>query len=86
MSGAPQVSLLRAGLSIGTPAAASSKPAHVVVLARGKSAGTTITGFSTCNAANSDTVRISPPGEKQTVDAPLELRACQLQVDPVATG
>ncbi|HYU66188.1 MAG TPA: DUF4232 domain-containing protein [Jatrophihabitantaceae bacterium] len=84
MSGAPQVTLLRAGTVLGKPAVASAKPAQVVLLAPGKAADTTLTGFSTCNAKNSDAVRIAPPGQPQTVDMPLELRGCSLQVDPVS--
>jgi hypothetical protein len=84
MSGAPQVTLLRAGTVLGKPAVASAKAARVVVLAPGKAADTTLTGFSTCNAKNSDAVRIAPPGQTQTVDMPLELRGCPLQVDPVS--
>ncbi len=84
MSGAPHVTLLRAGTVLGKPAVASAKPARVVMLAPGKAADTTLTGFSTCNAKNSDAVRIAPPGQTQTVDMPLELRGCPLQVDPVS--
>jgi len=84
MSGAPQVTLLRAGAVLGKPAVASAKAARVVMLAPGKAADTTLTGFSTCNATNSDAVRVAPPGQTQTVDMPLELRGCPLQVDPVS--
>jgi len=84
MSGAPQVTLLRAGTVLGKPAVASAKPARVVMLAPGKAADTTLTGFSTCNAKNSDAVRVAPPGQTQTVDMPLELRGCPLQVAPVS--
>jgi hypothetical protein len=84
MTGSPQVTLLRTGKALGKPAVASSKPVTAVKVMPGKSADTTITGFSTCNAPNSDAVRIAAPGQNQTVDAPLELRACQLEVDPVS--
>jgi len=84
MSGAPQVTLLRAGTVLGKPAVASAKAARVVMLAPGKAADTTLTGFSTCNATNSDAVRVAPPGQTQAVDLPLELRGCPLQVDPVS--
>jgi hypothetical protein len=84
ISGAPHVTLLRAGGVLGKPAAASSKRALLVMLAPGKAADTTLTGFSTCNAKNSDAVRVAPPGQTQTVDMPLELRGCPLQVDPVS--
>jgi hypothetical protein len=84
MSGAPQVTLLRAGSVLGKPAASSAKRPLLVMLAPGKAADTTLTGFSTCNAKNSDAVRVAPPGQTQTVDLPLEMRGCPLQVDPVS--
>jgi hypothetical protein len=84
MSGAPQVTLLRAGSVLGKPAASSAKRPLLVMLAPGKAADTTLTGFSTCNAKNSDAVRVAPPGQTQTVDVPLEMRGCPLQVDPVS--
>ncbi len=83
MSGVPQARLVRAGAPLDEPAVASGKPAPVVTLAPGRSAATTLVGFSTCNAPNSDAVRIAPPGQTTSVDAPLVLRGCQLEVDPV---
>jgi hypothetical protein len=78
------VTLLRGGIALGTPAHASGKAAPFVSLSPAKSATTTLTGFSTCNAMNSDAVRIAAPGQTATVDAPLVLRGCRLEIDPVA--
>ena len=83
ITGAPKVTLMRAGAMLGTSAAVSGKSATLVDLAPGDTAVTTLTGFSTCNAMNSDTVRIAAPGQTTTVDKPLVLRGCRLEVDPV---
>ncbi len=85
MSGAPAVTLMRGGAVLGTPAQPSAKAARALTLAPAKAATTTLTGFSTCNAMNSDTVRVTPPGQTAALDAPLVLRGCELEVDPVGT-
>ena len=74
---------MRAGAPLGTSAAVSGKSAALVNLAPGDAVVTTLTGFSTCNAMNSDAVRIAAPGQTATVDQPLVLRGCRLEVDPV---
>jgi hypothetical protein len=83
MSGAPQVRLILAGATLGAPATPAAKPAHAVTLAPGAAATSMLTDYSTCNASNSDTVRITPPGQAKSVDAPLMLRGCKLEVSPV---
>lgn len=83
MSGAPSVELVRSGQPLDAPAHATAKAAPLVVLAPGAAAGTMLVGFSTCDAPNSDAARIAPPGQVGTVDVPLVLRGCRLEVDPV---
>ncbi|MCU1658309.1 MAG: putative secreted protein [Pseudonocardiales bacterium] len=82
--GFPGVSLRRANALLGQPADRSPKtPPHTVKLAPGEQAETTITDFSSCQAPLSDTVRVYPPNLREFVDKPLELRGCQIVVDPV---
>ncbi len=82
--GFPGVSLRAGGVQLGAPAQRSNKPVVLVALAPGKKASTTLTDNSTCNAPNSDTVRIYPPNQTVAVDIPLSLRGCSLTIDPVA--
>jgi hypothetical protein len=84
--GYPGVSLLAAGAQLGAPAAKSGKTYSAINLAPGKTVSTTLVDFSTCNAPNSDTVRIYPPNNTVAVQRPLILRGCRLQIDPVAAS
>jgi hypothetical protein len=86
MSGIPQVQLVQAGTPLDDPARATAKPTTVVTLAPGRAATTMVVDFSTCNASNSDAMRITPPGQTSTVDTPVVLRGCPLEVDPVAAA
>jgi hypothetical protein len=52
-------------------------------LAPGAVAVANLTDFSSCDASNSDTVRVSPPGSSVIVELPLQLRGCRLEVDPL---
>ena len=86
LSGIPQVTLMHAGAVLGSPAQASGKKSPLLTLAPAHTATTTLTGFSTCNAMNSDAVRIAAPGQTATVDTPLVLRGCRLEVDPMTAA
>jgi Protein of unknown function (DUF4232) len=86
LDGYPGVSLLLGGATIGAPAQRSGAAIATLTLAAGGAVKSQLTDYSTCNAANSDTVRVYPPNQTGWQDAPLELRGCRLVVTPVAAG
>jgi hypothetical protein len=57
-----------------------------VTLPAGGSAVSQLTDFSTCNSPESDIIRIYPPNQTASVEAPMQLRGCKLVVTPVAAG
>jgi hypothetical protein len=84
MFGFPGVSLRRGGALLGKPATRSAKTPATVRLAPSAQAEALLRDFTTCQASLSDTVRVYPPDSTQFVDKPLELRGCQIVIDPVS--
>jgi hypothetical protein len=87
LTGYPGVSLRVGGAALSTPARTdpTSKVA-TIHLAPDAVAKAMLTDFSSCNAPLSDTVRVSPPGSKDVIDRPGELRGCQLVVGAVTAA
>ncbi|HSY16446.1 MAG TPA: DUF4232 domain-containing protein [Jatrophihabitantaceae bacterium] len=83
LTGYPGVSLLLNGSEIGQPAARSGSPGQTVTLAAGAAAQAPLNDATTCNASESDTVRIYPPNQTVPVLLPVTLRACALTVGAV---
>jgi Protein of unknown function (DUF4232) len=85
LAGFPTVSLLLNGRQLGQPSSPSNAPVHPVTLKSGGQANSQITDHSSCQAAVSDTVRVSLPGVAGgAVDQALQMRGCTLVVDPVS--
>jgi hypothetical protein len=85
MTGYPGVSLYVKGAALGSPAVRSGAPVKTLTLAHGASVTAQLTDDTTCNAAESDTVRIYPPNQTTSVDRPITLRDCRLVIAPVAS-
>jgi Protein of unknown function (DUF4232) len=83
LTGYPGVSLLVAGAQVGSPAGRSGAAITTVTLAAQASVTSQLTDVTTCNAPLSDSVRIYPPNETDSVVLPVALRACSLTVTPV---
>jgi hypothetical protein len=84
LTGYPGVSLLAGGSQIGQPATRTGAPISTVTVAAGATVSSQLTDTTTCNASESDTVRIYLPNQTISVDLPVLLRACSLTVTPVA--
>ena len=84
LTGYPGVSLLLGGAPLGRPAVRSGAAYKTVTLAAGAAVQAQLIDTTTCNAAQSDTVRVYPPNQTVPIDAPLVLRGCTLTVGPVA--
>jgi len=83
LQGFPAAQLLRAGATLGKPAKHTADPALLVTLHAGQSAEAQLSATTDCNAALSDAVRVSAPGQTATVTVNGAFRNCILTVGPV---
>ncbi len=79
--GYPAVRLRAKGTYLGAPAAPARSNRPVLKLAPVSRAEARLHGPTTCNAALSDTVRISAPGQSTFTDVALVMRGCALIID-----
>lgn len=87
LTGFPSVSLRLNGRQIGQQSAPSGATVSTVTLKTGEQATSQITDHSSCQAALSDTARISLPGVAGgAVDEPAQMRGCALTVAPMTAG
>jgi Protein of unknown function (DUF4232) len=82
--GYPGVSLLLRGAQLGSPAVRSGAAHRSVIMASGVTVRAVLIDTTTCNASQSDAVRVYPPNQTAPIEAPIVLRACRLTVGPVA--
>jgi hypothetical protein len=83
VSGYPSAQLVRNGKALGRPANDNPGPVHTILLKPGQMAQAELTAVTTCQAPLSDAVRVSLPGQSDTADASMQLRACSLSVNPL---
>jgi hypothetical protein len=86
LRGYPFAQLRRKGAPLGKPAKHHHGTVRTVMLKPGKSAQVQLTAVSTCQAPESDHVRIRVPGSSTSTDVALQLRGCSLSVDPIEPG
>jgi hypothetical protein len=86
LRGYPFAQLRRKGAALGKPAKDHKGTVRTITLKPGKSAQVQLTAVSTCQAPESDHVRISVPGSPTSTDVALQLRGCSLSVDPIEAG
>jgi hypothetical protein len=86
LTGYPGVSLLLNGAQIGKAASRSGAAIRTITIAPQANITSQLTDDTTCNADESDSIRIYPPNLTESVRIPVVLRACNLVVTPVAAG
>ena len=83
VSGYPFAQLRYRGGPLGRPASNNPGAVRTIVLRPGRSAQSQLTAVSTCQAPESDHVRVVVPrtGTPKTVE--MQLRGCSLSIDPL---
>lgn len=86
LDGYPGVSLLLNGKQLGNAAARSGAAIKTITMAPQQNLTAQLTDNTSCNAAESDTIRVYPPNLTVPVQIPFVLRGCPLVVTPVTAG
>jgi hypothetical protein len=86
LDGYPGVSLLLNGKQLGSAATRSGAASKTITMAPQQNLTAQLTDNTSCNAAESDTIRIYPPNLTVPVQIPFVLRGCALVVTPVTSG
>lgn len=83
VSGYPFAQLRYQGRPLGKPASDNPGTVRLIVLRPGRSAQSQLTAVSTCQAPESDHVRVVAPHTGTAKTVTVELRGCSLSIDPL---
>jgi Protein of unknown function (DUF4232) len=86
LDGYPGVSLMLNGKQLGGAATRSGAAIKTITIAPQQNLTAQLTDNTSCNAAESDTIRIYPPNLTVPVQIPFVLRGCALVVTPVTSS
>lgn len=86
ISGYPFAQLRYRGQPLGHPASNNPGTVRTIVLPPGKAAQSQLTAVTTCQAPESDHVRVVAPHTGKPKTVTIELRGCSLSVDPLEAG
>jgi hypothetical protein len=86
LDGYPGVSLLLKGKALGGPATRSGAPAKTLTIAAQANVTAQLTDDTTCNAAQSDNLKVYAPNLTTSVQIPFVLRGCALVIAPVTAS